>query len=141
MTKPQTTAHEIRKRFIGMLILATLIMGTAIITVVGYRQVRQTQQTATRLMRGLKHSVIDDQPDWHWWRRYSAINTIDTYVRVTNQEKQPVKRYYSPFTRYFLTLDHHRIPGRRRSPIRQNLGLPIIARVIITAIDWKFGST
>lgn len=111
MTKPQTTAHEIRKRFIGMLVLATLIMGTAIITVVGYRQVRQTQQSATRLMKGLKHSVIGDQPDWHWWRRYSAINTIDTYVRVTNQEEQPVKHYYSPFTRYFLTLDHHRILG------------------------------
>ena len=111
MRKPQTTAHEIRKRFISMLVLTTLVMGTAIITVVGYRQVRQTQQSATRLMKGLKHSVIDDRPDWHWWRRYSAINTIDTYVRVTNQQSQPVKRYYSPFTRDFLSLDHHRILG------------------------------
>lgn len=113
MTKPQTTAREIRKRFIGMLVLATLVMGTAIITVVGYQQVRQTQQSATRLMTGLRHSVIDNQPDWHWWRRYSAINTIDTYVRVTNHEDQTTQRYYSPFTREFLSLDRHRVLGTR----------------------------
>lgn len=112
MTKSQTTAREIRTRFIGMLVLATLVMGTAIIGVVGYQQVRQTQNSATRLMTGLKHSVIDSRPDWHWWRRYSSINTIDTYVRVTNHG-ETTKHYYSPFTREFLTEDRHRILGTR----------------------------
>lgn len=110
--KPQTTAREIRTRFIGMLVLATLVMGTAIIGVVGYQQVRQTRNSATRLMTGLKHSVIDRQPDWHWWRRYSSINTIDTYVRVTNRG-ETTKHYYSPFTREFLSYDRHRVLGTR----------------------------
>ncbi|WP_407887017.1 sensor histidine kinase [Levilactobacillus sp. N40-8-2] len=123
MAKPQTTAREIHKRVIRLLIIATLLMGTAIITVVGFQQIHQTQQSATRLMKGLQHSVIDDQPDWHWWRRYSAINTFETNVRVTNPRASSVKYYYSPFTRDFLSYKSHKMFGTNAISYTQGYGL------------------
>lgn len=123
MAKAQTTAGEIHKRVIRLLILATLLMGTAIITVVGYQQIRQTQDSATRLMKGLQHSAIDDQPDWYWWRRYSAIDTFETNVRVTNPRDSSVKYYYSPYTRDFLSHKPHRVLGIRNISYAPEYGL------------------
>ncbi len=123
MAKPQTTAGEIHKRVIRLLVLTTLLMGTAIITVVGYQQIRQTQQSATRLMKGLQRSVIGDQPDWHWWRRYNAINTFETNVRVTNPRGSSVKYYYSPFTRDFLSAKSHKVFGTKAIGYTPDYGL------------------
>ncbi|WP_143463844.1 sensor histidine kinase [Levilactobacillus enshiensis] len=106
-----TTAQEIQRRFVWMLVIATLVMGMAIVGTVGYQLVKQSEQSSVELMASLKRSIIDDKPDWQRWRKNSSINTKNTFVRVHNSKiGEAPATFYSPNTRKFIKARHFQMP-------------------------------
>ncbi|WP_236008236.1 sensor histidine kinase [Levilactobacillus andaensis] len=106
-----TTAQEIQRRFVWMLVIVTLVMGMAIVSTVGYQLVKQSEQSSVELMASLKRSIIDDKPDWQRWRKNSSINTKNTFVRVYNSKiGEAPATFYSPNTSQFIKARHYRMP-------------------------------
>lgn len=114
MAKPKrilTTAQDIQRRFVRMLVVLTALMGIAIVGTVGYQLVKQSEQSSVELLASLNRSIIDDRPDWNSWRKHSSINTKNTYVRVNNRKiGEAPGTYYSPNTKKFLRAKHVQIP-------------------------------
>ncbi len=121
--KAMTTARQIRRRVNWLLVLTTLIMGLAVVGTVGYQLVKQSEQSSVTLIKSLKRSIIDDRPDWTYWRRYSSINTENTYVRVYNVHERHPKKYYSPNTANFLNTRHYQAPIFSAVAYTPNYGL------------------
>ncbi|MDT6981296.1 HAMP domain-containing sensor histidine kinase [Levilactobacillus zymae] len=114
MRKRLTTAQEIQRRFLIMLVALTLLMGLGVVGTVGYQLVKQQERTSNQVVASLKRSMTDREPDWqswdwHLWRQNSAIDTRRTYVLASRQGKT-AKHYYSPNTRGFLRATHYNIP-------------------------------
>lgn len=109
--KTITTAQEIQRRFVVMLVLMALIMGGAVFGTVGYQLVKQTEQSSRQMNRSLNRSFIDDKPDWNYWQKSSPLNTRSTYVRVFKSHKyDPDSTFYSPNTKKFLKTKHYQFP-------------------------------
>lgn len=107
----KTTAQEIQSRFLWLLVLVTLIMGVSVTGMVGYKLVKQSEQSSVELMASLKRAIIDDRPDWDQWRKSSSINTKNTYVRVHNSRLGNAPgTYYTPNTKAFLSAKHYQMP-------------------------------
>ncbi|WP_461243800.1 sensor histidine kinase [Secundilactobacillus muriivasis] len=111
-TQPVTTAKAIQRNFFVLFTLVTLMIGIAVVGVVGVQLVRERQQESVQLLSSLKRSIIDDRPDWNEWRKSSTINTKNTYVRVHNAKigKAP-GTYYSKGTQKFLARKRIRLTG------------------------------
>lgn len=111
---PRTTAQEIQRRFIRMLVVMTLLMGVGVVATIGYQLVKQQERASSHVIASLKRSMVDKEPDWqswdwHLWRRNSSIDTRQTYV-MASREDQHTKYYYSPNTKDFLNAKHYQIP-------------------------------
>ncbi|GEO69751.1 sensor histidine kinase [Levilactobacillus acidifarinae] len=114
MTKRLTTAQEIQRRFLIMLVALTLLMGLSVVGTVGYQLLKQQERISNHVVASLKRSLNDWEPDWqawdwHLWRQNSAIDTRRTYV-LANLEGKVTKTYYSPNARTFIKAKHYDIP-------------------------------
>lgn len=110
-TQPVTTAKAIQRNFFVLFTLVTLMIGIAVVGVVGVQLVRERQQESVQLLSSLKRSIIDDRPDWNEWRKSSTINTKNTYVRVHNAKiGEAPGTYYSKGTQKFLTRKRIEMP-------------------------------
>lgn len=110
----RTTAQEIQRTFIRMLIAMTLLMGLGVVGTVGYQMIKQQERASAHVIASLKRSMVDKEPDWqswdwHLWRRNSAIDTRQTYV-MASREDAHTHYYYSPNTKDFLRAPHYDVP-------------------------------
>ncbi|WP_367295298.1 sensor histidine kinase [Levilactobacillus yonginensis] len=107
----RTTAQEIQRRFLTMLVLMTLIMGAAVFSTVGYQLVKQSEHSSQQLIRSLRRSFIDDRPDWNYWQRTSPLDTRNTFVRVyKDHDSKPTSTFYSARARRFIQQRHYPVP-------------------------------
>ncbi|ETY74340.1 sensor histidine kinase [Lactiplantibacillus fabifermentans] len=106
-----SNAAQITRAFSIMLILVVLVTGATISVVVGYRLTRNRMEDAETLLKSLKRSIIDDEPDWNQWNLNSPIDTKDTFVKVrTKMPKRPHQTFYSKHTKRFLRAKQYKLP-------------------------------
>ena len=107
----RTTAQEIQRRFLTMLVLMTLVMGAAVFSTVGYQLVKQSERSSQQLIRSLGRSFIDDRPDWDYWQQTSPLDTRNTFVRVyRDHNSKPTSTFYSARARHFVKQRHYSVP-------------------------------
>ncbi|WP_162257429.1 sensor histidine kinase [Levilactobacillus senmaizukei] len=106
-----TTAQEIQRRFLTMLVLMTLFMGVSIVSTVGYQLVKQSEHSSQQLIRSLRRSFINDRPDWNYWQRTSPLDTRNTFVRVYKEhDRRSTSTFYSARARHFIHQHHYPLP-------------------------------
>lgn len=122
--KGRSNAAQITRTFTGMLLLIIFLTGLSVSLVVGVRLTRSRVDDATILMKSLKRSVTDDDPDWNQWNLTSPINTKDTYVKVeTTLPKHAAHTFYSPNAKKFLRSKEFTVPGFPAIRYRHGYGL------------------
>lgn len=121
--KGHSNAAQIARTFTTMMLVIIFITGLSVSMVVGLRLTRNRMNDATILMKSLKRSVTDDDPDWNQWNLNSPINTKDTYVKVnTYAPKHKPRVFYSPNAKKFLETQEIRVPGFSAIRYRRGYG-------------------
>ena len=124
LIRGHSNTAEITRTFTIMMLIIIFITGLSVSTVIGLRLTRNRVEDAHTLMKSLKRSVTDDDPDWNQWSLRSPINTKDTYVKVeTAAPKRAAHIYYSPKTKSFLKAGETAVPGFPSVRYRHGYGL------------------
>lgn len=99
----QNSAAIMLRHLLVLVLGITLLSGLATVLAVGQQLLQTSQENATAIVKSLKQTVIDDDPDWRNWRRNSTLDTSTSYVKVHNMRADAqTENYYSPATHAML---------------------------------------
>jgi signal transduction histidine kinase len=99
----QNSAAIMLRHLLVLVVGITLLSGIATVFAVGQQLLQTSQENATAIVKSLKNTVIDDDPDWRNWRRNSTLDTSTSYVKVHNMRADAqTEYYYSPGTHVML---------------------------------------
>lgn len=98
-----SSAARITHAYNRLLVILMLLVSFSTITVVGIHLIKNKHDDSVELMKTLKASFDQDEPDWQYWHENTPVNTHHTFARIqVKQDKKTVQRYYTRNTRRFL---------------------------------------
>lgn len=119
-----SSANQITRAYIILLVTLMTIVSFATITVVGIHLVHNKRDDAKQLITVLQTSFSDYKPDWDYWRDTASINPHNTFVRVTVvPDKGKTRHFYSHKTKRFLRDNFETRPLLKNIQIQTDQGI------------------